>query len=139
MKVCFKARRWLILLLFIVIVTSTLFSSSDDIAQKAGKFASARTQTSNAAIDLKGMLGTPLYHSNNAKMTALRVIDVEVPRTEMSIMEKGSMLGIGNVTNVGTFIATYKTNRIIFGDGKGIITVGNGISGNDTMVGLHMT
>jgi hypothetical protein len=79
------------------------------------------------------MLGTPLYHSNNAKMTALRVIDVEVPRTEMSIMEKGSMLGIGNVTNVGTFIATYKTNRIIFGDGEGIITVGNGISGNDTI------
>jgi hypothetical protein len=62
-----------------------------------------------------------------------RVIDVEVPKTEMSIIEKGTMVGIGNVTDVGTFVATYKTNRIIFGEGKGIITVGNGISGNDTI------
>jgi hypothetical protein len=133
MKVCFRASKWLILL-FIVIVTLTLFSSSDDIAQKAGKFASAQTQTSDAAIDLKGMLGTPLYYSNNSKMTALRVIDVgEVPKTEVSIIEKGTMVGIGNVTNVGTFVTTHKTNRIVFTEGKGIITVGNGISGNDTI------
>jgi hypothetical protein len=30
-----------LILLFIVIVTLTIFSSSDDISQKAGKFASA--------------------------------------------------------------------------------------------------
>jgi hypothetical protein len=68
-KVCFRASNWLILL-FIVIVTLTLFSSNGGIAQKADKFASAQTQTSDAAIDLKGILGTPLYYSNNAKMTA---------------------------------------------------------------------
>jgi hypothetical protein len=51
-KVCFRASNWLILL-FIVIVTLTLFSSNGGIAQKADKFASAQTQTSDAAIDLK--------------------------------------------------------------------------------------
>jgi hypothetical protein len=68
-KVCFRASNWLILL-FIVIVTLTLFSSNGGIAQKADKFASVQTQTSDTAIDLKGILGTPLYYSNNAKMTA---------------------------------------------------------------------
>lgn len=33
---------------------------------------------------------------------------------------------IGNVTNIGTFIETYKTNKIIFGEGKGLMTTENG-------------
>jgi hypothetical protein len=73
-------------------------------------------------------------------MTALRVIDVgEVPKTEVSIIEKGTMVGIGNVTNIGTFVATYKTNRIIFGEGKGIITLGMALVAMTLLVGLHMT
>jgi hypothetical protein len=132
-KVCFRASTWLALL-FIIITTLTLLSSIGDISQKAGRFASAQTQTNDATIDLGTILGTPLYHSNNAKITSLRVIDVrEVPKTEVSIIEKGTMVGIGNVTNIATFIETYKTNKIIFSEGKGIITAGNGIIGNDTI------
>ncbi|HET7284625.1 MAG TPA: hypothetical protein VFI70_08060 [Nitrososphaeraceae archaeon] len=135
MKVCFRANTWLILLLFIVIVALTLFSSSSgDLTRKSAEFASAQTQTSDATIDLRGILGTPLYHSNNAKITALRVIDVgEVPKTEVSIIEKGTMVGIGNVTNIATFIEIYKTNKIVFSEGKGMITAGNGIAGDDTI------
>jgi hypothetical protein len=93
---------------------------------------SAQTQTNNEATDLKGILGTPLYNSNFAKITSLRVIDVEIPKTEMSIIEKGTMLGIGDVTNIGTIVATYKNSGTVFGEG--IITVGNdGISSNDSI------
>lgn len=133
MNVWFRASTRLVLL-FIVITPIILFSSIDNISQKAGKFANAQTKTNDATIDLRTVLGTPLYHSNNAKITSLRVIDVgEVPKTEVSIIEKGTMVGIGNVTNIATFIETYKTNKIIFSDGRGIITAGNGISGNGTI------
>ncbi len=134
MKVCFGASTRLALLLFIVITTITLFSSIGDISKIAGNFASVQSQTNDTTIDLRTMLGTPLYHSNNTKITSQRVIDVgEVPKTEVSIIEKGTMVGIGNVTNIATFIEIYKTNKIIFSDGKGIITAGNGIGGNDTI------
>lgn len=138
MKVRFRVNTWLVLLLllsFIVIVALTLFSSSSgDVTQKSVEFAGAQTQTSDANIDLRGILGTPLYHSNNTKITALRVIDVaEVPKTEVSIIEKGTMVGIGNVTNIATFIEIDKTNKIIFSEGKGMITAGNDIGGGDTI------
>jgi hypothetical protein len=133
MKVCFGASTCLAFL-FIVTANLTLFSSICGISQIAGNFASAQTQTNNATIDLRTILGTPLYHSKNTMITSQRVIDVgEVPKTGVSIIEKGTMVGMGNVTNIATFIETYKTNKIIFSDGKGIITAGNGISGNDTI------
>jgi hypothetical protein len=136
MRVCFRVNTWLVLLLllFVVIVALTLFTSSGDLTQKSAEFASAQRQTSDATINLRDILGTPLYHSNNAKITTLRVIDVgEVPKTEVSIIEKGIMVGIGNVTNIATFTEIYKTNKIIFSEGKGMITSGNSIGGNDTI------
>ena len=137
-KIWFRANTVAILLLLfivivIIIITATLTSFSSDLIQKSSKFASAQVQTNNnnaTTINLREILGTPLYHLNSGKITALRVIDVgEVPKTEVSVMERGTMVGIGNVTNIGTFIETYKTNKIIFGEGKGIITPENGSGG----------
>ncbi len=126
MKIGFDVNTGIILLSsssIIIIITLTSFSS--DLDQKDGKFAIAQAQTS-ATFNLE-TLGTPLYHSNSVKMISQRVIDTEeIPKIEVSIIGKGTMAGIGNVTNIGTFIETYKTNKIIFGEGKGMITAGNG-------------
>jgi hypothetical protein len=118
----------------IIIATLTLFSSIGDISKIASNFATAQTRTNDTTIDLMTILGTPLYHSNNTKITSQRAIDVgQVSKTEVSIIEKGTMVRIGNVTNIATFNETYKTTKIIFSDGKGLITAGNGTSGNDTI------
>ena len=118
-KIWFRANTVAILLLLfiviVIIITATLTSFSSDLIQKSSKFASAQVQTNNnnaTTINLREILGTPLYHSNSGKITALRVIDVgEVPKTEVSVMERGTMVGIGNVTNIGTFIETYKPTK----------------------------
>lgn len=117
-KIWFRANTVAILLLLfiviVIIITATLTSFSSDLIQKSSKFASAQVQTNNnnaTTINLREILGTPLYHLNSGKITALRVIDVgEVP-TEVSVMERGTMVGIGNVTNIGTFIETYKPTK----------------------------
>jgi hypothetical protein len=80
-----------LILLLTFIVTSTLFNISDGNVKKAGKIMSAQTQTSNAVTTLKGILGPPLYYSNFAKITSLRVIDAGIPKPEMYIIEKGTI------------------------------------------------
>lgn len=114
--------RFTFLLISFVVIIIILTSFSDDFIKKAYKFTSAQS-TYNNTINLEQTLGTPLYHSSNSKLISLRVIDTsENLQTESTVMEKGIMTGIGNVSNIGTFIETYKTNKIVYGQGKGIIS-----------------
>jgi len=49
---------------------------------------------------------SPLYHSNIGKVTSIKILNVTgFPRTEVSFTENGTMVGIGHVTNIGTFLA----------------------------------
>ncbi|MGB8100348.1 MAG: hypothetical protein WCE96_01585, partial [Nitrososphaeraceae archaeon] len=66
---------------------------------------------------------SPLYHSIIGKVTSIKILNVTgFPRTEVSFTENGTMVGIGNVTNIGTFLETNKSDKSISGQGKGIIT-----------------
>jgi hypothetical protein len=70
---------------------------------------------------------SPLYHSNTEKVTGIKILNVTgLPRTEVSFTENGTMVGIGYVTNIGTFLETNKSNNTISGQGKGIITTTDG-------------
>ena len=70
---------------------------------------------------------TPLYHSNIGKVTSIKILNVTgFPRTEVSFTENGTMVGIGYVTNIGTFLETNKSDKAISGQGKGIITTTDG-------------
>jgi len=70
---------------------------------------------------------SPLYHSNIGKVTSIKMLNVTgFPRTEVSFTENGTMVGIGNVTNIGTFLETNKSDKTISGQGRGIITTIDG-------------
>jgi len=70
---------------------------------------------------------SPLYHSNTGKVTSIKILNVTgFPRTEVSFTENGTMVGIGYVTNIGTFLETNKSDKTISGQGKGIITTTDG-------------
>lgn len=70
---------------------------------------------------------SPLYHSNTGKVTSIKILNgTGFPRTEVSFTENGTMVGIGYVTNIGTFLETNKSDKTISGQGKGIITTTDG-------------
>lgn len=66
----------------------------------------------------------PFYTSTNISQLSQRVIDVSStgPRTEISFTEDAVMSGVGNVSNIGTFIEHDVSPNIMVGTGKGIIT-----------------
>ena len=73
------------------------------------------------------ILLSPLYHSIIGKVTSIKILNVMgFPRTEVSFTENGTMVGIGYVTNIGTFLETNKSDKTISGQGKGIITTTDG-------------
>ena len=48
------------------------------------------------------------------------------PQIELSIMETGIFREIGNVTNIGTWTETYRTEGITFNVGRGIMSTIDG-------------
>jgi hypothetical protein len=49
-----------------------------------------------------------------------------VPQVELSTIQNGIIKGVGNVTNLATWINGLKSDKIIYGAGKGVITAENG-------------
>lgn len=50
------------------------------------------------------------------------------PQIEASDIEYGILSGIGNITNIQTWIDTYKTHNTTFGEGKGVMVSKNGMA-----------
>jgi hypothetical protein len=48
------------------------------------------------------------------------------PQLEYSIIENGTITGVGNVTNIQTWIDTLRTPKVTYGEGKGVIITDNG-------------
>lgn len=84
----------------------------------------------NAQMEIPSVNGisvTPLYRSNSGNVTSINNLnDTELPETEVTFTENGTIIGIGNVTNIGTFLETHKSDNIIIGQGKGSIITDNG-------------
>ena len=88
------------------------------------------TLITNAQMEIPsgtGISETPLYRSNAGNVTSINNLnDTEFLETQVSFWENGTMSGIGNVTNTGIFLETYKSDNVIFGQGKGSMTTDNG-------------
>ncbi len=68
-----------------------------------------------------------LYEAKEGKLIYQRVVNViGNPQIEESAIEHGILSGIGNVTNVQTWLDTYRTSNIIYGEGKGIMISADG-------------
>lgn len=75
---------------------------------------------------------SPFYEAHKGlfmhkgKITGQVVSNSEPPQIQVSATENGTVKGIGNVTNLETWLETYRTPTIINGLGHGILTTKDG-------------
>ena len=84
---------------------------------------------SNATTS-SGLIATsPFYESKDGKIIGQRIVSTgngTTPQIEVSVIENGTIKGVGNVTNLGTWTNTFKSPRINYGVGQGVITTADG-------------
>ena len=69
---------------------------------------------------------SPFYESKVWKLIGQAVSNSAAPQVQVSVVENGTMKGVGNVTNLETWWDTYKTPTIINALGRGILTTKDG-------------
>jgi hypothetical protein len=100
------------------------------LANDTGK----ETTISDKAIIFEG----PFYETTSVEVISKRIINggdkipsnpsEHYPQIEQTIAETGIMDGIGNVTNIGTWIDTHRAEGITFNVGQGIMSTPDGKS-----------
>ena len=82
----------------------------------------------NATTSL-GIAASPFYESKVGKLVGQKVVSTTngiAPQMETTDIENGTIKGVGNVTNLYTWIDTVKSPRLIYGVGQGVITTADG-------------
>ena len=82
----------------------------------------------NSTGSLGLIAATPFYESNVGKIIGQRIVSTAngTPEIEHSIIENGTLKGVGNVTNLGTWISSLKSPNTYYGAGQGVITTADG-------------
>ena len=84
---------------------------------------------SNATTSLRLITTSPFYESKDGKVIGQRIVSTgngTTPQIEVSVIENGTIKGVGNVTNLGTWTNTFRSPRINYGFGQGVITTADG-------------
>ncbi len=70
----------------------------------------------------------PFYESESGKIIGKSVQSVSnnSPQIKQTIMENGIIKNVGNVTNIQTWINTFKSPLVFFGVGKGVMSTSDG-------------
>lgn len=89
------------------------------------------TSTNNASSPKLHFLGT-----EHGQIISQRVLELQpFPKMEISFKEDSTMHGI-NITSIGTFLMTIKSDGTLSGEGKGIDTAKNGDMATWTAQGI---
>jgi len=120
------------LLVYLTIILFPLDGKSSQVAAAISNMSS----NSTTAIISKAKIPTinnslvvaqsPFYESKVWKLMGQAVSDSAAPQVQVSVVENGTMKGVGNVTNLETWWDTYKTPTIINALGRGILTTKDG-------------
>ena len=80
------------------------------------------TSHNNNSIRSLGIVDNPVYKSNISNVIGQRIVTTAngIPQIEQSILEIGTIKGVGNVTNLQTWNNTFKSPGIFYGVGQGI-------------------
>jgi hypothetical protein len=84
---------------------------------------------SNATTSLGLVASSPFYESKDGKVIGQRIVSTgngTTPQIEVSVIENGTIKGVGNVTSLGTWTNTFRSPRINYGFGQGVITTADG-------------
>ncbi|MDQ3966957.1 MAG: hypothetical protein M3275_01010 [Thermoproteota archaeon] len=104
-------------------------SSSSDVSMLLSSSQLISTLNSiNYTSSLNSIFGDPFFVDMGSKDTGSRVISTNPILTEDSYIANVTIRGVGNATDIGTFITTYdpNTNTTTTSIGQGIITSSNG-------------
>lgn len=71
--------------------------------------------------------GKPFYELTDAIDTGKEVINLDPQQTKDSYIAQGYMVGIGNVTEYGTYVSTYSSPSVS-STGKGMIVQGDNVA-----------
>lgn len=100
---------------------STASSSSSPVSSSlSSSFAPTTTtntslasEAQSAVQNLTSAFGSPFYILNDSEFTGNEVLSLEPQKTKDTYMANGFMQGIGNVKEEGTYVSTYKPDKII--------------------------
>jgi hypothetical protein len=87
------------------------------------------SNNNNATTSLGLITTSPFYESKDGKVIGQRIVSTgngNTPQIEVSVIENGTIKGVGNVTNLGTWTNTFRSPRINYGFGQGVITTADG-------------
>lgn len=116
----------------IIMITAIMYAYALDpsILLKALSVEAQETANNNTTrtgtIDISKE--NPFYEATSGKVISQRVLDTSegLPPVELSIIQNASIEGVGNITNLATWTNTFKTTKVVYGVGKGVITTENG-------------
>lgn len=83
----------------------------------------------NVTTTLGLIAASPFYEAKVGKIVGQRIVSTgngTTPEVEQSILENGTIKGVGNVTSLGTWTNTFRSPRINYGVGQGVITTADG-------------
>ena len=93
-------------------------------AQTTPLAATFNNNSTNGTLDT--VLGPPFFEDRGSKVTGTRVINTNPAQTEDSFVANVTIRGVGNATDTGTFITTYKPGGITTSEGQGIVSTADG-------------
>jgi len=130
----------LLLIISTVVIEKVQAITSSSFVISSGNHNNNKMTNDNS--NLTGGLGliaaSPFYESNVGKIINQRIISTAngTHQIEHSIIENGTLKGVGKVTNFGTWISTFKPPNTYHGAGQGVITTANGQTASWSAYGI---
>jgi hypothetical protein len=117
--------------LLLLLVLPLINGRADDVlAASTIMVGSTRSNSINSVTNSNNnsllIAQSPFYEANIGRVIAQIVTSsgggASPPQIQVSVMENGTIIGIGNVTNLETWLDTYRSPTIINAVGHGILT-----------------
>jgi hypothetical protein len=112
-----------------IIIVVVPIEKGDAISSSTSVISSNNNSNSNATTSLGLVATSPFYESKVGKIIGQRIVSTgngTTPQIEVSVIENGTIKGVGNVTSLGTWTNTFRSPRINYGFGRGVITTADG-------------
>lgn len=110
-----------------IAISTTPSSSSLSFSNISSAIATTKSSINSSNTKSIPINSTILYESKEGDIISQRVVNViGNPQIESSAIEHGLLSGVGNVTRIHTWLNTYRTPNIMYGEGKGVIVSENG-------------